>query len=72
MLSKDYIETNTATYLKSTKTERCCVCGCEANLIEICSESYFCGDECTSEFYAEYDRWVQRIMRLEENYNGTV
>lgn len=61
----DILNTGVATYLISKEVKSCSKCGKETNLIEVCSEAYFCGDDCTKEFYKELDSGVASISEQE-------
>ncbi len=45
-----------------TEEKPCLTCGCPTKYIDLCSESYFCSDECVMEF----DKYVVAVTEKEK------
>lgn len=52
--------------IRSYRAEPCCICGEKTVYIEICSEAYFCSEECVDRFYEVFADRMQYMEHVEE------
>lgn len=56
-------ETNSI--IKGKEKFPCLTCGEPTEYIEVCSETYFCSDECVEEFYKIYFEHLENVSDLD-------
>lgn len=52
----DIIKNNSV--IEGNNVGKCLICKSSTRFIEVCSESYFCSEECLDKFYAYYNKLV--------------
>lgn len=52
-----------------TEEQGCLICGTSTKYIEVCSEAYFCSDECVDKFYNQLSEYDELRAEFEEKAN---